>query len=155
MFAKLLDRMPQIVIAGVQRLQDHLRSWTKPPGTSLIVGGIHDVVRSKPQLVIENAVLRQQRIVLNRSHKRPCFTRADRGLFILLASQLQGWKEVLLIVKPETVLRWHRQGFRLFWKRRSRATSYEPKIPLDTITLIKEMAANNRLWGPNASVVNC
>ena len=80
MFAKLLDRMPQIVIAGVQRLQDHLRSWTKPPGTSRSVGGIHNVVRSKPQLVIENAVLRQQLIVLNRSHKRPCFTRADRGV---------------------------------------------------------------------------
>ena len=70
--------------------------------------------------------------------------RADRGLLVLLASRVQNWKEALLIVKPETVLRWHRQGFRLFWQRRSRTTSREPKIPLETIALIKEMAGNNR-----------
>ncbi len=66
---------------------------------------------------------------------------------VLLASTLQNWKETLLIVKPETVLRWHRAGFRLFWKRKSRVASQEPKIPSETISLIKAMAANNRLWG--------
>ncbi len=45
------------------------------------------------------------------------------------------------------MLRWHRRGFQLFWKRKSRTTSCQPKLPLETITLIKEMAANNRLWG--------
>ena len=106
-----------------------------------------DLSRSKRELIVENALLRQQLIVLNRSVKRPHFTRAERGLFVLLASRLQNWNEALLIVKPETVLRWHRQGFRLFWKWKSRAPSRDLKIPDETVTLIKEMATNNRLWG--------
>ncbi len=85
--------------------------------------------------------------MLNRSVKRPRFTPTDRGLFILFASSLQSWKEALLIIKPETVLCWHRQGFRLFWKSKSRPASQEPKIPVETIVLIKAIAANNRLWG--------
>ncbi len=55
------------------------------------------------------------------------------------------WQEALLIVKPETVLRWHRACFRLFWKRESRARSREPQISTETIRLIKEMATNNHL----------
>jgi hypothetical protein len=60
---------------------------------------------------------------LNRSVKRPHLTRADRGLFVLLASKLEGWKDALLIVKPESVLRWHREGLQLFWRRKSRANA--------------------------------
>ena len=92
-------------------------------------------------------MLRQQLIVLNRSVKRSRFTHADRAFFVLLASKLQNWKDALLIVKPETILRWHRQGFRLFWTRKSRPTTYSPKIPVETITLIREMATDNYLWG--------
>ncbi|HSH80961.1 MAG TPA: integrase core domain-containing protein [Herpetosiphonaceae bacterium] len=74
-------------------------------------------------------------------------TSGDRLIFVLLASWLQHWKEALLIVQPETILRWHRLGFRLFWKRKSRTGSRRPKLAAATITLIKEMATNNRLWG--------
>ena len=147
MFMKLLNRARQMVTTGVQVLHDHLRFWTRPPSTVLTLGCIHDLARSKQQLIIENAVLRQQLIVLNGSVKRPRLTRTDRTLFVLLASRLQCWKGALLIVKPETVLRWHRQGFRLFWKRKSRTRSRQPKLAGETITLIKEMATNNRLWG--------
>ncbi|MDP9313216.1 MAG: integrase core domain-containing protein [Chloroflexota bacterium] len=123
-------------------------SWmTKPASQSPVLVMITDLARSKPQLIAENLLLRQQLVVLNRSVKRPRFSAADRGLFVLLASRLQHWQEALLIVKPETVLRWHREGFRLFWKRKSQGRSREPKIPVATITLIKEMAVNNRLWG--------
>ena len=66
---------------------------------------------------------------------------------VLLASRLRTWKDALLIVKPDTLLRWHRQGFRLFWRRKSRAGTRAPRIPAETIALIKEMACNNRLWG--------
>ena len=128
-------------------LQDRLRSSTKPLRASRTLGCIHDLARSKPQLVIENALLRQQLIVLNRSVKQTRLTRRDRALFVLVASRLQTWRDALLIVKPETVLRWHRQGFRLFWKQKSRTRSREPKLAAETITLITEMAANNRLWG--------
>ncbi len=147
MFGKLLNRAKQVLADGIQASRKRLSSWIKPPTTPVIRGGIRDLARSKPQLITENLLLRQQLVVLNRSVKRPRFTPADRGFFVLLASRLQSWKDALLIVKPETVLRWHRQGFRLFWKRTSQATSREPKVPLETITLIKEMAAPNRLWG--------
>ena len=137
--------------AGVQRrvraIGNLLFRWTRPRSSAPVLSSVTDLARSKPQLVAENLLLRQQLIVLNRSVKRPRFTRAERGLFVLLASRLQRWQEALLIVKPETVLRWHREGFRLFWKLKSRAKSREPQIPVETITLIKEMAVNNRLWG--------
>jgi hypothetical protein len=120
---------------------------TKPISHSPALGTITDLVRSKPELGAETLLLRQHRSVLKRSVKRPPLTQTDRARFVLLASRLTSWSEALLIVKPPTVLRWHRQGFQLFWKRKARTTSREPKLALETITLIKEMAANNRLWG--------
>jgi hypothetical protein len=144
---RLLSRARQLVTTGVQQLQDQLRSWSTPPRPSLTLGLICDLVRTKPQLVLENALLRQQLIVLNRSVKRPYFTPADRGRLIVLASRLPSWRETLLIVKPETLLRWHRAGFRRFWKWKSRTTIRESKLAPETIALIKELATNNRLWG--------
>ena len=85
--------------------------------------------------------------MLNRSGKRPHCTSADRVLVVVLASKVKHWREALLIVRPETVLRWHREGLRLFWKAKFRATSQEPRVAVETIALIKEMAASNRLWG--------
>ena len=95
----------------------------------------------------ENALLRQQLIVLRRHVKRPTFTKTDRLLLVLLARAVRTWKHALLIVQPATLLRWHRQGFRLFWKYKSRAGSPQPKISEETVALIKEMARDNRLWG--------
>ncbi len=57
------------------------------------------------------------------------------------------WKQALFIVQPETLLRWHRQGFRLYWKHKSRAAPPKPKISPETVALIKEMARDNRRWG--------
>jgi hypothetical protein len=70
-----------------------------------------DVARSKPHLVVENLLLRQHRVVRNRSVKRPRFRRVDRMRFVRFVSRLHSWEDGLLSVKPETVLRWHRQGF--------------------------------------------
>jgi hypothetical protein len=73
----------------------------------------------------------------------------DRALLILLASRVRAWRQALLIVQPETLLRWHRQGFRLFWRRTSQGTqpTARPKVSAETIALIKDMAGANRLWG--------
>src|SRR5258708_17008351 len=60
---------------------------------------------------------------------------------------LRTWKQALFIVQPETLLRWHRERFRFFWKHKSKADSRQPKISPETIALIKEMASTNRLWG--------
>lgn len=106
--------------------------------------GLRDLVHTKPQLIAENALLRQQLIVLNRSVKRPRLTNTDRSRLILLASRVPVWKDALLIIQPDTLLRWHRQGFRLFWRRKSRAPSRAPRIPATTITLIQEMTVTNR-----------
>ncbi|HEV2662008.1 MAG TPA: hypothetical protein VGU68_15470 [Ktedonobacteraceae bacterium] len=76
----------------------------------------------------ENALLRQQLIILRRHTKRPVYAKTDRMLLVLLARMVHAWKKVLFIVQPETLLRWHRQGFRLFWKYKSRAAARTPKI---------------------------
>jgi len=120
---------------------------TKPDTTSLMLGTLTDLVRSKSELVAENALLRQQLIILRRQVKRPACTKTDRMLLVLLAKMIRTWKQALVIVQPETLLRWHRQGFKLFWKYRSRVTSTTPRISPEIVDLIKEMARDNRLWG--------
>src|SRR6266851_523631 len=95
----------------------------------------------------ENALLRQQLIMLKRQVKRPACTKTDRILLVLLARAVRAWKQTLFIVQPDTLLRWHRELFRLYWKRRSKASSHKPKVAAETIALIREMATENRLWG--------
>src|SRR5258708_5814631 len=68
-------------------------------------------------------------------------------LLVLRARTVRTWKQALLIVQRDTLLRWHRQGFQLYWKYKSRAASTKPRISPGTVALIKEMAANNQLWG--------
>ncbi len=77
-------------------------------------------------------------MVLARQVKQPRRTPADRLRLVLLA---------LLLVQPETLLRWHRQGFRLVWRARSRGASKRPQVPAETVATIKRLAAENRLWG--------
>ena len=131
----------------LQSLQDRFVDWTKPSSTSLVLGTLNDLTRSKSELVAENALLRQQLIVLRRQVKRPACAKTDRMLLVLLARMVRTWKQALFIVQPETLLRWHRQGFRLYWKYKSRAAAPKPKIAAETVALIKQMARDNRLWG--------
>lgn len=91
--------------------------------------------------------MRHQLAILQRQSKPPHFTSADRFWFLLLASRLKHWKEALVLLQPVTLLRWHREGFRLFWKRKSKAKNPTPKIPQETIALIQQMAKDNPLWG--------
>ena len=86
MVMNLLHRGKQVITACVQALRQRLVARTKSTNTSLVRGSLHDLVRTKPQLIAENALLRQQLIVLNRSVKRPRLTTTDRSLLVLLAS---------------------------------------------------------------------
>jgi hypothetical protein len=113
----------------------------------LPLGTLADLARSKAELIAENALLRQQLIILKRQVKRPACTNMDRILLVLLARGVRAWKQTILIIQPETLLRWHRELFRLYWKRRSKASSYKPRVAAETIALIREMAKENRLWG--------
>jgi hypothetical protein len=106
-----------------------------------------DLTRSKAELIAENALLRQQLIVLQRTVQKPRFTPSDRLWFVLLASRLPHWKEVLLIFRPETLLHWHRKGFRLFWKFKSRSRGGRPRVTPELIALIQRLGTENRLWG--------
>jgi putative transposase len=115
--------------------------------TSLLLGALADRALGKSELVAENALLRQQLIILRRQSKRPVCSKRDRILLVLLAKAVRAWRQALLIVQPETLLRWHRQGFRLFWKQKSKPKSTQAKVEAQTIALIKEMASDNRLWG--------
>jgi putative transposase len=97
----------------------------------------------------ENALLRQQLLVLRRGVQRPRCTPVDRALLVLLASRVRAWRQALLLVQPDTLLRWQRQRFRGFWRRKSQAaaSARQPKISAEAIALIREMAAANRRWG--------
>jgi hypothetical protein len=85
---------------------------------------------SKSELVIENALLRRQLAVLNRQVKRPKLTWRDRSIIVFLASKLRGWKDALMIVQPETLLRWHRDFFRFVWRHKSKAEANPGRPPL-------------------------
>jgi putative transposase len=137
-----------LVRSSVFRLQGLWSSlWVRPAAATHIIGTTADLLRGKPDLLIENALLRHQLVVLHRSVKRPLLTPADRTLLVLLAGRLRTWRAALMIIQPETLLRWHRAGFRLFWKAKSRPKSGRPPLPEATIALIKEMATANPLWG--------
>src|SRR2546430_17139549 len=104
-------------------LQARVLRWIKPPTTSLLLGTLADLARGKSELIAENALLRQQLIILSRQVKPPACKKTDRILLVLLARGVRAWKQTLLIIQPETLLRWHRELFRRYWKRRSKASS--------------------------------
>jgi len=129
------------------RTDDGGSQHTKPATGTLARGAIADVAKGKAALMAENALLRQQLIVLHRQIKRPAFTPRDRVLLVLLARLAHGWQAALLIVQPDTLLCWHHQGYRLVWRRRSATAAKRPQVSSETVALIKQMAAENRLWG--------
>ncbi len=121
--------------------------WARPVVGTHAAGTGGDLLRSWAQLLAENALLRQQVLVLRRSVARPIVTRADRTLLVLLAGHVRAWRQALLVVRPETLLRWHRAGFRALWRRKSRPGPGRPPLPAETVALIRRMAAENPLWG--------
>jgi hypothetical protein len=125
-------------------LQERIKHWTKPVTSILIIGALSDLTRSRTDLVVENALLRQQLIVLNRQIKRPQLTNPDRFRLVFLSHFTAFWKQALHIVQPDTLLRWHRELFQFYWRRKSQG---KPKIPPETIALIEKMAKENQLWG--------
>ncbi|MGH8310418.1 MAG: integrase core domain-containing protein [Steroidobacteraceae bacterium] len=135
------------IVAGIARhMRAAVREATWP--TPVLAGLVADALRSRDELIAENALLRQQLIVAARAKTRPTFKPRERALIVFWASVARRWQSAVLLVRPATVLRWHRHGFRLFWRwrsRRRRAT--EPRVAPETVELIRTMARDNRLWG--------
>ena len=114
-----------------------------------IACAIAALLKPKALRVAENVCLRQQLIVLQRRQPRPRLLGADRRFWILARRWFSGWRDVLLIVQPETVLRWHRRGWRAHWRWRSRrrGTGGRHAISAELQALIRRMASENRFWG--------
>src|SRR3979490_2871879 len=112
----------------------------------LIVWMIADLFRSWAALEAEILTLRQQINVLRRTApKKQTFSSIDRLIFVCLYRL--GVRDALAIVKPETVVRWHRAGFCLYWRWRSRQRGGRPRISEEIRTLIRRVAAENTDWG--------
>jgi hypothetical protein len=114
----------------------------------LILHLIRGPLRTRESLILENVALRHQLQVLSRGRKRPALKNRDSMVWILLRRIWLGWRSPLVSVQPETVIRWHRRGFRAFWRRKSRARSQgRPRLRRAERELIQEMVANNPTWG--------
>ena len=92
-------------------------------------------------------MLLRQLIIIIRQVKRPKLTSRDRFRLVLLARCTRFWKQALHIVQPDTLLRWHRELFRFYWRLKSKRKQSKPKIPPETVDLIRKMAKENHLWG--------
>jgi len=105
-------------------------------------------LRSRAGLQAENLALRHQLAVLRRGSKRPQLRQADRLLWAWLSRAWSGWREAIVIVKPETVIAWRRRKFREYWTKLSRSGKPgRPAIPKEVRDLIRRMSRANPLWG--------
>jgi putative transposase len=103
--------------------------------------------RSRSDTALELLALRQQVAVLKRKRPRPTLNSLDRLFWTTLRHFWSRWSDVLVIVKPETVLGWHRAAFRFYWRWRSRPRGGRPKITEEIRTFIRRLAAENPSWG--------
>jgi len=114
----------------------------------LIFTFVRSLVRSQTELAAENLALRQQLAILTDTAKRPRLRKRDRILWTWLARFWSNWRSVLVIVQPDTVVRWHRQGFTLYWRWKSRTGKVgRPTIDAEIRKLIRRMSRENPLWG--------
>jgi transposase InsO family protein len=114
----------------------------------LIWCGLIGLFRSRASLEIEILALRHQLNILRRkSPRRPILGSIDRMVFIGLYGLAPDVLSALAIVRPETVIRWHRAGFRMYWRWKSRPRGGRPKVPLDIRQLIRDISIANPLWG--------
>jgi len=113
----------------------------------IILKALAVALRSRRQLVLENVALRHQLEVLQRNAKRPRLRPSDRALWALLSRILPDWRQHLSIVQPDTVIRWHRAGWRLYWRWRSNPGRGRPKVSAEVRNLIHCLSREDRLWG--------
>ena len=106
------------------------------------------LLRPRLSLVIENLALRQQLVLLRCNKSRPGLHNRDRLFWVVLSHLWRDWRSTLVIVKPETVINWHRQGFKCYWRWKSRAGRVgRPRIDLEISDLIRRMSHENPTWG--------
>jgi hypothetical protein len=109
-----------------------------------LIGALRSALRTQANLALENLALRQQLANLRRTSGRPRLRRIDRAFWLVLSRLWSRWADVLVIVKPDTVVRWHRASFRLIWRWKSRSRSpAESDVSAEVKALIQQMAEAN------------
>ena len=103
--------------------------------------------QSQSQLLLENLALRHQLSVLQRTVPKPRFKTADRLLWLVLRGLLSTWEKALVLVQPQTVIKWHRLGFRLFWRWKSRPRAGRRCLDRQLTKLIRQMWSTNPTLG--------
>ena len=110
---------------------------------TLLLRGVLAFFRSRGEQAIVELALRQQLAIYAQARPRPRLTSLDRAFWVALHRLWPRWEEVLVIVKPETVVRWHRKGFRLYWRAISRRGPGRPRILQEARELIHRLALEN------------
>jgi putative transposase len=115
----------------------------------LLLGTVFCLFRARRSLLLENLALRQQLAALKRRRRRPRLSLFDKLFWVLARRFWSGWKQTLIVVNPETVVQWHRAGFRLYWKLISkvRRPIGRRQTPKEVRELIFRMVAENPTWG--------
>jgi putative transposase len=115
----------------------------------LLLGAILRLFRTRRRLLLENLALRQQLAALKRKHPRPKLAALDKPFWVLARRFWSGWKQALIVVSPETVVRWHRRGFALYWRAISKAHHLvgRRRISKEVRDLIFRMVTENPTWG--------
>jgi putative transposase len=113
----------------------------------ILFGTLKSCVRTHRELALENLALRQQLAIWKTREPRPRLTEMERLFWVFLSRVWTNWRHSLHVVHPETVVRWHRQGFRRYWAWKSRRRLGRPIISLELRDLIRRMSAANPLWG--------
>jgi transposase InsO family protein len=115
---------------------------------SALLAATLSLFRTRAALQLEILALRHQLGVLQRSVKKPKLNRFDRMLWAWLCGAWAAWRSALCMVKPDTVIAWHRKGFRLFWTWKvRRGQPGRPPVPMEVRKLIRKMSRDNPLWG--------
>lgn len=113
-----------------------------------LVAFVHSLMRTRTELAAENLALRQQLAALHRQSKRPRLKKRDRIFWVWFSRLFRNWRSVLVIVQPATVIRWHQQGFKLYWRWKSRAKKPgRPQIWREIRDLVRQMCSENATWG--------
>src|SRR5437879_1844577 len=113
----------------------------------ILLGTLRSTIRTHRELALENLALRQQLAVWKARQPRPRLTAMDRIFWVVLSRLWKGWRNSLQVVRPETVVGWHRQGFRRYWAWKSRRRRGRPAIRTELRDLIRRMSRANPLWG--------
>ena len=128
-------------------------SWIVATSTlpAFTLSGMHKIIEifaDRVALHTEILALRQQVAVLKRKRPRPLLRKADRAFWVILSCLWPGWRHALVIVSPETVIGWHRKGFRLFWTWKSRRRKPgRPPVSREIRHLVRRMSRENTRWG--------